>query len=195
MKIRQLAVVLVCLLGILAPVRLMAHGGVSVDQDICLMKLGPYRSHFTGYQPEKRLTQEFCEDIPEVGNVVMVMDFISDELRDMQTDFRIVRDVKGVGNSAVYKDLGSAEDIARATVFYKPAESYPHGTLSAAHSFSEPGRFIGIVTATAANGEQYISVFPFAVGKKTYWRYLVMVVLAIAAAAALYHYSSREQKP
>lgn len=194
MKIRQIAVVLVCLLGILAPVKLMAHGGVSIEQDVCLMKLGSYRSHFTGYQPEKRLTQEFCEDIPEVGNVVMVMDFISDELRAMKTDFRIVRDTKNIGNSAVYEDLGSVEDIAKATVFYKTAESYPHGTLSAAHSFPEPGRFIGIVTATAADGEHYVSVFPFAVGKKSYWRYLIMLVLAVAAAAGLYRYAVREHK-
>ena len=88
-----------------------AHGGVSVEDDISLMKLGKYRSHFTGYQPERRSTQEFCEDIPEVGKVVMVMDFMSDELRTMQTDFRIIRDVKKIGRSATEADLGTNAEV------------------------------------------------------------------------------------
>lgn len=168
-----------------------AHGGVSVEDDICLMKLGPYRSHFTGYQPEKRSTQEFCEDIPETGNVVMVMDFISDELRVMATDFRIVRDVKHVGRRATLADLGTDADIEKATIFYMGPSKYPHGTLSASYRFDEGGMYIGMVTATAEDGKKYVSVFPFSVGVKSYWRYLAMMAVSFAAAFALYRYAAR----
>lgn len=168
-----------------------AHGGVSMEDDICLMKLGPYRSHFTGYQPEQRSTQEFCEDIPETGNVVMVMDFMSDELRGMKTDFRIIRDVKKIGITATIDDLGTEDDIEKATVFYKEPAKYPHGTLSANHQFNGEGMFIGMVTATANNGEKHVAVFPFSVGVRTYWRYLVMLVVSCAAAFALYRYAAR----
>lgn len=168
-----------------------AHGGVSMEDDICLMKLGPFRSHFTGYQPEKRSTQEFCEDIPETGNVVMVMDFMSDELRAMQTDFRIIRDVKKIGITATLEDLGAEEDIRKATVFYKEPSRYPHGTLSASYRFEGEGMFIGMVTATADDGTKYVSVFPFSVGVRTYWRYLVMLAVSFAAAFALYRYATR----
>lgn len=168
-----------------------AHGGVSMENDVCLMKLGPYRSHFTGYQPEKRSTQEFCENIPETGNVVMVMDFMSDELRGMKTDFRIIRDVKRIGITATLKDLGTEEDIEKATVFYMEPAKYPHGTLSANHQFDGEGMFIGMVTATADDGAKYVSVFPFSVGVKTYWRYLVMLAVSFAVAVALYRYAVR----
>lgn len=186
---------LLCALSVLAIEMLsagaFAHGGVSIDQDICLMKLGPYRSHFTGYLPEKRSTQEFCEDIPEVGTVIMVMDFISDELRPMQTDFRIIRDVKKIGRSAQLQDLGTPDDIMKATVYYKPPSEYPHGTLSATYQFAQEGLFVGIVTATGTDGTQHVSVFPFAVGQKSYWRYLVIMLLAVAAATGLYRYAAR----
>lgn len=170
-----------------------AHGGVSMEDDICLMKLGPYRSHFTGYQPEKRSTQEFCEDIPETGNVVMVMDFMSDELRGMKTDFRIIRDVKQIGITATIDDLGSEADIERETVFYKEPSKYPHGTLSANYRFEGEGMFVGMVTATADDGAKYVSVFPFSVGVRTYWRYLVMLAVSCAAAFALYRYATRSE--
>lgn len=175
-----------------APATLFAHGGVSMDNDICLMKLGPYRSHFTGYQPERRSTQEFCEDIPELGNVVMVMDFMSDELRGMQTDFRIIRDVGNVGRSATEADIGTQEQVEKATVFYKSAEKYPHGTLSVAHKFPEEGKFIGIVTASGSGGEKYVSVFPFAVGQRSYWRYVIILMIAMVVAVGVYRYSTRE---
>ena len=34
-----------------------AHGGVEVEADRCIMKIGAFKSHFTGYQPEKRAAQ------------------------------------------------------------------------------------------------------------------------------------------
>lgn len=175
----------------LLPVEASAHGGVSMEDDICLMKLGPHLSHFTAYMPERRGTQEFCEDLPDVGNVIMVMDFFSDELRPMQTDFRIIRDVKEIGRSATLADLGTSEEIEKATVYYKPAAAHIHGTLSASYRFEQKGLFVGIVTATGPDGVRHVSVFPFAVGQKSYWRYLIILLLAFAAVFGLYRYASR----
>lgn len=170
----------------------VAHGGVSVEKDVCLMKLGPYRAHFTGYQPEKRSTQEFCEDIPEMGNVVLVMDFMSDELRSMKTDFRIIKDVKDVGISALYDDLGSKEDIENATVFYESPKEYPHGTLNVTYKFDSPGNFIGLVTSTSGEGKEHISVFPFSVGRKKNIGYLFGFLVAALISYGLYRFSQRQ---
>lgn len=169
----------------------LAHGGVSVKEDVCIMKLGDLRSHFTGYIPESRSTQEFCEDIPDTGNVVMVMDFMSDELRGMDVDFRIVRDVKRIGVAATAEDLGGPDKIRAASVYYLEPKKYPHGTLSAKHRFDEPGMFIGIVTATDEKGQARTSVFPFSVGRKTYWSYVISVLLAIGVSVALYRLATR----
>lgn len=169
----------------------VAHGGVSMKEDLCVMKLGPYRSHFTGYQPEKRSTQEFCEDIPEIGNVVLVMDFMSDELRSMKTDFRIIKDVKDIGISATYDDLGTKEEIENNTVFYESPKEYPHGTLNVSYKFDGPGNFIGLVESTTEGGESHISVFPFSVGKKNNVGYLFGFLAAVLISYGLYRFSQR----
>lgn len=169
----------------------VAHGGVSMEEDLCVMKLGPYRSHFTGYQPEKRSTQEFCEDIPEIGNVVLVMDFMSDELRSMKTDFRIIKDVKDIGISATYDDLGTKEEIENNTVFYESPKEYPHGTLNVSYKFDGPGNFIGLVESTTEGGGSHISVFPFSVGKKNNVGYLFGFLAAVLISYGLYRFSQR----
>lgn len=141
------------------------HGGVSIEDDMCIMQVGPYRAHFTGYIPDRRATQEFCEDIPDTGRAIFAIDFINDELRRMQVDFRIIRDVNNVGIRATYADLGTKEDIEQATIFYKAPETLSTGTFNVSHTFPEKGHFIGIVTARhPETGKEYISVFPFAVG-------------------------------
>ncbi|MGH8611343.1 MAG: hypothetical protein ACREYF_04640 [Gammaproteobacteria bacterium] len=45
-----------------------AHGGVSIEEDKCVLKIGTFLMHFTGYQPESRGSEEFCEDIPNTGH-------------------------------------------------------------------------------------------------------------------------------
>jgi hypothetical protein len=181
----------VCIISMMQSGVAMAHGGVSMEEDLCVMKLGTYRSHFTGYQPEKRSTQEFCEDIPEIGNVVLVMDFMSDELRSMKTDFRIIKDVKEVGISATYDDLGTKEDIENATVFYEAPKEYPHGTLNVSYKFDGPGDFIGLVTSTTEAGESHISVFPFSVGRQNNIGYLFGFLAAALVSYGLYRFSQR----
>lgn len=141
------------------------HGGVSIEDDMCVMQVGPYRAHFTGYQPERRATQEFCEDIPDTGRVIFAIDYISDELRDMETDFRVIKDVNNIGIRATYEDLGTKEDIERATVLYRAPERLSTGTFTVTHTFPEKGHFIGIVVARhPGTGKEFVSVFPFAVG-------------------------------
>ena len=166
------------------------HGGVSIEDDMCIMQVGPYRAHFTGYVPSRRATQEFCEDIPDTGRAIFAIDFISDELRRMNTDFRIIRDVNNIGIKATYDDLGSKQDIEQATIFYKPPEQLSTGTFNVTHTFGEKGHFIGIVTARhPETGKEYISVFPFAVGIFR-WGPIVtrlgLIIVLVGAAAAFF---------
>ncbi len=174
-----------------------AHGGVSVEDDTCIMTIGPYRAHFTGYQPGVRASQEFCEDIPVVAKSIIVLDFISNPLRDMAVDFRIVRDVNEIGVTATYADLGNAGDIEQATVFYRAPERFPRGSVDVGLTFDQPGQFIGILTATddkTDSRREYVSVFPFSVGVTDWWSRLKWIVLAIATGASLYLWSSRSPK-
>ena len=176
------------------------HGGVSVDDDLCMMRIGTFKAHFTGYQPESRATQEFCEDIPVVSKAIFVIDIIDDELRKMNMDFRVLKDVKEIGVKATLADLGTKADIEAATEFYKEAKIFPRGTMPITVDFTEEGKYIGLVTAVnPETGREYTSVFPFSVGVVNYSSYAVPIVLILMLTIVffgifLYKWKKQEQE-
>ena len=169
-----------------------AHGGVSIEDDNCIVTIGPYRAHFSGYQPKLRASKEFCEDIPVVADAIIVLDFISLPLRNMQVDFRVIRDVNEIGVTATYDDLGSAADIAAATLVYREAQRYGNGNFDVSLRFDTAGDFIGVMTATNPDdGKAYVSVFPFSVGKSSLWGLLKWVIAVLALGVAAYFLSPK----
>ncbi|MGQ0700715.1 MAG: hypothetical protein ACT4PZ_21045 [Panacagrimonas sp.] len=172
-----------------------AHGGVSMEDDNCIMRIGKFRAHFTGYQPELRATQEFCEDIPELGKAIIVVDFIENPMRTKSVEFRVLRDAKDLGKSARFDDLGGAGEIDAATLVKLDAQTYPKGTLTFETRFEQPGWYIGMLSATdPANGETLHSVFPFRVGVKNYWSYVPAFVLVIGLSWLAYKLTGRNLK-
>lgn len=156
------------------------HGGVSMEDDMCLLTVGTYQAHFTGYQPQSRATQEFCEDIPVVGKSIFVIDFIHDELRGMDVDFRIIKDVKKIGIKATLADLGTKEDIIANTIYHQEPQRFPRGTMTNTINFTEEGQYVGLVTAVnPETGRELVSVFPFAVGVVHYAKYVVSIVMIL----------------
>ncbi|MFA5938104.1 MAG: hypothetical protein WC809_02015 [Sinimarinibacterium sp.] len=169
-----------------------AHGGVSMEDDVCVMRVGQYLAHFSGYQPEFRATQEFCEDIPELGKAIIVLDFIDPALRKQVVEFRVLADARALGMSARYEQLGSAADIDAATLARIAPQPYPRGTLTFEQAFLEPGWYIGLFTATdPQNGTTLNSVFPFRVGVKNPWRYVPAFVVVIALSLLAYRLTGR----
>jgi hypothetical protein len=151
----------------------LAHGGVSMEKDMCVMKIESYKMHFTGYQPESAQAKEFCEDIPEEGNAIISLDQVEKAMRSMAVDFRIIRDSKKIGVSAQFEQLGGEKQIEADTVFYMKPAIYEHGSLQA--NFSAPkDAYIGIVMLRDPTTNQIlldpntkkelISVFPFSMG-------------------------------
>lgn len=166
----------------------LAHGGVSVEDDVCLIKIDRYKAHFTGYLPQERATQEFCEDIPVATQSIFVIDYISDELREMELDFRIIRDVNDIGVLATLADLGGEQAIKDATVYYAEPKLYHKGVMNIRHNFTQNGGYIGIVHAShLETGLKYTSVFPFTVGKVSYAEYIkYYLVLFFACGVFIY---------
>ena len=154
------------------------HGGVSMEDDNCVMKIGTLRAHFTGYQPEKRATQEFCEDIPELGRAIIVIDYVSAALRQYEVEFRVLEDVNDLRSGGRYEDLGSEADIESATLVHVPFQVYPRGTLTFEHNFETPGWYIGMIT--------------FKVGVHSLWRYLPAFLIVFAIAALVYRLTGRK---
>lgn len=176
----------------LSSATVFAHGGVSMEDDVCVLRVGPYRAHFSGYQPEFRATQEFCEDIPELGKAIIVVDFIDPALRKQVVEFRVLRDERALGMKARYEQLGSQADIDAATLHRAEAQEYPRGTLTFEQNFAEPGWYIGLFSTTdAQTGQTLHSVFPFQVGVRNPWRYVPGFVLVIALSVLVYRFTGR----
>ena len=172
-----------CLLGLPATTA-RPHGGVMLEEDICVIRMGFLSAHFTIYQPETRGSEEFCEDVPDVTQTVFVMEYLHASLREMPLDFRIIRDVTGLGVFARWEDVAAIDDLDAATVFYAPRRVRDKAVFTVEHRFDEPGWYIGIVTTTHPDtGRRYETVFPFQVG--TNWGYLpLFLAFGIAAQIA-----------
>jgi len=155
-----------------------AHGGLSLDEDMCKLTAGPYYLHFTGYQPDQSGSQEFCEDIPKTGQIIVTMDMIDTVLRTMPIGVRIIR------------DTGDESQIDAVTVLYQEPKLYPNGSVTFEHKFDQPGKFVGLVSV-GEKGE-YLSRFPFSVGiaGPNYMMYF-WIVLVLALGYGLYLYSGR----
>ena len=164
-----------------------------MEDDACVMNIAGMRAHFTGYQPDSRATQEFCEDIPELGKAIIVIDFIERRLRSMDVEFRVLDDVNGVGARGTYSDLGDAQDIKRNTLVSLPEAKYPRGTLTFTHSFDKPGWYIGMLTARDGDAV-HRSVFPFQVGVRSYGGYIFAFVLVIGFSTLVYVLTGRNSK-
>ena len=161
--------------------RAHAHGGVILEEDICVIKMGFLSAHFTIYQPETRASEEFCEDVPDVTQTVFVMEYLHSSLREMPLDFRIIRDVTDIGIFARWEDVAAIGDLDSVTVFYEPPRIRRDATFTVEHRFDEPGWYIGIVTTrNPATDRTYQTVFPFEVGAN--WGYLPLFLLLAAAA-------------
>lgn len=168
-----------------------AHGGVGMEDDMCVINIGFLKAHFTGYQPKTYGTQEFCEDIPEVASSVFVIDYLHDFLKEMQVDFRIIRDVNKFGIFANWDDITGLEDIEQDTVFYLPPVKRVGGVLTVNYDFQQAGGYIGIVTAVHPEKEKtYHAVFYFQVGGTGYG-YLPLIIALLILAQALYWFSNR----
>ena len=181
MKARFQSSLLLLMVTLSATVDVEAHGSVKVEDDLCAIQIGYFKAHFKIYLPESREHDEFCEDLPASGEAVFVMEYIHPGLGDIPIDFRIIRDVTGMGRFAKAEHVEAIPDLDAVTVFYREATVEPD-VFTTLYRFSEPGEFIGIVTARPAPGEApYLAVFPFEVGFTGfgYWPAIVVLVLFI----------------
>lgn len=170
-EIKQVLLAVLLATSVMFTSQVQAHGGLALAEDMCVLTVGPYRMHFTGYQPLSQ-EEEFCEDIPEVGKTVIALDYIQEELRPLTTEVRIIR------------DTGSEENLDAITVFHLPPKVYPSASITVDHTFPEKGKFVGLVTVTGG-AQDYVSRFPFSVGdgrptpKAVIIAPVVLVVIAI----------------
>lgn len=155
-----------------------AHGGVGMDDDKCKLRLGPYALHVTGYQPEHTVDKEFCKSIPATGTTVLVLDYLSPELRALPVEVRVIQ------------DTGSERDLDAITLVHLPPLIYPTGSVSFEYNFNVPGNYIGVVTA--GDRQKYVARFSFSVGPGS--RVYSLSAALIAAGIGAFYFFRRKTR-
>jgi hypothetical protein len=169
----KLVMVFSVILAIGAPLSAQAQHFHELDKNFCILKFGPYGMHLTEYQPDTSDRQELCGDIPSTGRTVVVLDFIEGELRSLPVEIRVI------------KDTGSEQDLQAITIVHLPAKVYTGGFINFEHSFSQPGKFIGIITVRGK--EEHVARFPISVGEGgvvSHLMHYMMVIVPVAVLAA-----------
>jgi hypothetical protein len=179
-----------------------AHGGVGMQDNRCVLRIGPKPDlmFFTGYQPQSS-REEFCDDIPSAGQVVVALDMQDNELRDMLTEIRIIKDMGSHTqlNGLPYltdAELASRDVLDPVTIVYVPPKKYPTGTLTFQHTFPQEDKFIGIVTVKNDHGQTWVSQFPFTVGRpggKTFIIYGLMGAIVLAGLYGFWQHSHKRK--
>lgn len=158
-----------------------AGGGMVIEGDVCIIWIDFYSVHFTAYQPTDRGNEQFCEQLPDTGATIFVLDYLHQSLKEVPVSFRVIRDVTGQGRYVKLKHVGQIEDIERHTVFYQPPTIQADASLKIEFDFVSEGAYIGIVTAGHPSSDTiYTAVFPLEVGAASYDLLVPLIVLLTA---------------
>lgn len=82
---------LILLLALYHPDGVAAHGTASGEDDPCLRQVGERLVHFSAYQPQYQLRDQYCTDIPQEGETFLVVDLVDPALRNEPVWMRIVK--------------------------------------------------------------------------------------------------------
>jgi len=192
----DLPAIFATLLALLVAAPAWAGGGMVLREDKCIIEIGFYDAHFTAYQPQTRGNEQYCQELPDVGETLFVLDYLHGSMKEVPIDFRIIKDETDLGQYVQVKDVEAIDDLNSLTVFYHLPTVHADASLSVAHIFTAPGNYIGIVTAGHPTKDTiYSAVFPFTVGKTDYTRLLLYGFLIVLMLPLGYHFVRRQQAP
>jgi hypothetical protein len=158
------------LAALLSPGIVDAHGNVTMEEDICVRRIGGNMVHFSAYQPQFDLKAQYCTEIPEVGDTFLVVDLVDPGLRAMPVGVRIVRGQEGDGK----------EDDQ--TVAYWGPTSHPDGVVRGEAKLDK-GLYKLIITAEGLSPSYYLlrvqQVDYSKLGRKMVGPVIVLLVLAL----------------
>ncbi len=130
------SIVLILVAALYHPGDVAAHGGASGEDDPCLRRVGESLVHFSAYQPQYELKDQYCTDIPKEGDTFLVVDLVDPALRNEPVGMRVVK-----GN-------GSKESESEIVADVRPSY-HPDGVLRGEVRLDE-----GLYTVTIAAEKQ-----------------------------------------
>ena len=104
------ATVLILVATLYHPGVAAAHGGASGEDDPCMRRIGESLVHFSAYQPQYELKDQYCTEIPQEGDTFLVVDLMDSTLRNEPVGMRIVK-----GNGSKEADVQVVADVRPST--------------------------------------------------------------------------------
>ena len=118
-----------------------AHGNVSIDEDLCVQRVGGNLVHFNAYQPQNESNAQYCTDIPGEGDTFLVVDLVDPGLRNMPVGVRVVR--------------GISETAEDQTVAYWPPSTHLDGVVRGEAKLAK-GLYKVIITPEGFSPSSYL---------------------------------------
>lgn len=148
-----------------------SHRAALDEVDVCRIRVGTEKIHFTAYTPTFTQSEGFCRFIPNVGLTNLIFDYEGKKLRDVSVEFEVTKEPEGT------------------RIFYQEPQKTKSGTVKADIDFSKygAGDYLAHVTI-AHDGEKLDTHLPFVVGtaeEKTPWRRYLFFVLSVAVLVTL----------
>lgn len=147
-----------------------SHRGATDEVDVCRIRVGTEKIHFTAYTPTFTQSEGYCRFIPNVGLTNLIFDYEGKKLRDVSVEFEVTKEPEGT------------------RIFYLEPQKTKSGSVKADIDFSKygAGDYLAHVTILH-DGEKLDTHLPFVVGAeedKTHWkRYLYMLVAVVILVA------------
>jgi hypothetical protein len=158
-----------------------SHRGAADEVDICRIKVGTEKIHFTAYTPTFTQSQGFCRFIPNVGLTNLIFDYEGKKLRDVSIEFEVTKEPEGT------------------RIFYQDPQKTKTGSVKADVDFTQygAGDYLAHVTIVH-DGEKLDTHLPFVVGvaeAKIHWgRYLfTFLLVAVLVMIGITYLSRRNQ--
>jgi hypothetical protein len=101
---------LILVAALYSPDVAMAHGTASGEDDPCLRRVGERVVHFSAYQPQYQLRDQYCTDIPKEGDTFLVVDLVDPALRNEPVGMRVIK-----GNGSIEAEDQIVTDIRPST--------------------------------------------------------------------------------
>lgn len=155
------------ILPILLPNIVSAHGNVSMEDDICVKRIGGNLVHFNAYQPQNAAKAQYCTDIPGEGDTFLVVDLVDPGLRNMPVGVRVVRGLS---------------ETADETVAYWPPAIHPDGVVRGETNLTK-GLYKLIITPEGFSPSSYLlrvqQVDYATIARKTIGPLTILLLLAL----------------
>jgi hypothetical protein len=168
-----------------SPQAALAAGWHYYDPE-CPVALGAKSMKFVAMQPKKN-NDRVCDAVSDIGPTIIALDAPDHELREMNWDIRILRDV----------DAAGGKEADGEAVFRVPLQKYRNGMVNFDFNFADAGKYILLARLTSDDGsKEYVGRHHFTVGlidNVDLYAYVFFAVFLAAVGGGFFYFRMRKR--